>query len=153
MLFLFLFLVFFEFQALLDVFLSLPFLLAALNPTPKLSPWEYSGFALWLVALLGEAIADAQLTAFKRDPASHGQVCQRGLWGYSRHPNYFFEWLIWVAWALFALGSPYGWVAILCPLLQAFSAQQAITLASTPGPELSPRTWCTTGPCLLGVAS
>ena len=111
------FLAFFEFQALLDVFLSLPFLLAALDPTPKLSPWEYSGFALWLVALLGEAIADAQLTAFKRDPASHGQVCQRGLWGYSRHPNYFFEWLIWVAWALFALGSPYGWVAILCPLL------------------------------------
>jgi steroid 5-alpha reductase family enzyme len=111
------FLVFFEFQALLDVFLSLPFLLAALNPQAELSPLEYAGFALWFTALLGEAIADAQLAAFKRDPASRGQVCQSGLWRYSRHPNYFFEWLIWVAWAVFALASPYGWIAMLCPLL------------------------------------
>jgi steroid 5-alpha reductase family enzyme len=111
------FLAFFEFQALLDLFLSLPFLLAALNPEPTLSPLEYAGTALWLVALAGEALADAQLAAFKRDPASRGQVCQRGLWNYSRHPNYFFEWLIWVAWALFALASPYGWTAVLCPML------------------------------------
>jgi len=111
------FLVFFEFQALLDLFLSLPVLLAALNPKPALSALEYTGIALWIVAVTGEAIADAQLAAFKRDTTSHGQVCQRGLWNYSRHPNYFFEWLIWVAWALFALASPYGWLAILCPLL------------------------------------
>ncbi len=111
------FLVFFEFQALLDLFLSLPFLLAALNPKPVLSPLELTGFALWLVAVAGEALADAQLAAFKRDRSSPGQVCQRGLWNYSRHPNYFFEWLIWVAWALFALASPYGWIAPLCPLL------------------------------------
>lgn len=111
------FFVFFEFQALLDVFLSLPFLFAALNPKPQLSPLEYAGFALWLVAVIGEAVADAQLAAFKRDPASHGQVCQRGLWHYSRHPNYFFEWLVWVAWALYALASPHGWLAVLCPLL------------------------------------
>ena len=111
------FLAFFEFQALLDVFLSLPFLLAALNPVPKLSPLEHAGFALWLVSVLGEAAADAQLAAFKRDHASHGQVCQRGLWNYSRHPNYFFEWLVWLAWTLFALASPFGWMAILCPIL------------------------------------
>jgi len=111
------FLAFFEFQALLDLFLSLPFLQAALNPRPSLSPLEYAGFALWLVALAGEALADGQLAAFKHDSSSHGQVCQRGLWNYSRHPNYFFEWLIWVAWALFALASPYGWTALLCPAL------------------------------------
>jgi len=111
------FLAFFEFQALLDVFLSIPFLLAAVNPTPVLSAFEHAGFALWLVALSGEALADAQLAAFKRDPFRQGQVCQRGLWNYSRHPNYFFEWLVWVAWALFALASAYGWIAILCPLL------------------------------------
>ena len=103
--------------ALFGLFLSLPFLLAALNPAPTLSAFEYAGIALWLIALAGEAVADAQLAAFKRDPTSHGQVCQRGLWNYSRHPNYFFEWLIWVAWALFALASPYGWIALLCPLL------------------------------------
>jgi steroid 5-alpha reductase family enzyme len=111
------FLLFFEFQALLDLFLSLPFLLAALNPQPALSPLEYAGFALWIVALAGETIADAQLAAFKRDSSLRGEVCQRGLWKYSRHPNYFFEWLIWVAWALFALASPYGWIALLCPAL------------------------------------
>jgi steroid 5-alpha reductase family enzyme len=111
------FLAFFEFQALLDVFLSIPFLLAALNPSPALSSFEYAGFVLWLLALSGEALADAQLAAFKRDPFTHGQVCQRGLWNYSRHPNYFFEWLVWVAWALFALASAFGWIAILCPLL------------------------------------
>ena len=111
------FLAFFEFQALLDVFLSIPFLLAAVNPEPTLSTVEYAGLGLWLAAVVGEAVADAQLAAFKRDPASHGQVCQRGLWKYSRHPNYFFEWLIWVAWAWFALASPHGWLALLCPLL------------------------------------
>ncbi|MGA2414612.1 MAG: DUF1295 domain-containing protein [Candidatus Sulfotelmatobacter sp.] len=111
------FLAFFEFQALLDLFLSLPFLLAGVNRAPALSPLEYGGFALWLLALAGEATADAQLAAFKRDSSTHGQVCQRGLWNYSRHPNYFFEWLVWLAWALFALASPYGWVALLCPAL------------------------------------
>jgi steroid 5-alpha reductase family enzyme len=69
------------------------------------------------LALIGEAVADAQLAAFKRTPHAPGEVCQRGLWNYSRHPNYFFEWLIWVAWALFALASPYGWLAVACPLL------------------------------------
>ncbi len=111
------FLLFFEFQGLLDVVLSLPFLMAALNPAPTMSPLEYVGVAIWLVAIAGEAIADAQLAAFKRDPSSNGQVCQRGLWKYSRHPNYFFEWLVWLAWAVFAIASPYGWLAIICPLL------------------------------------
>jgi steroid 5-alpha reductase family enzyme len=111
------FLFFFEFQALLDVILSLPFLLAALNPSPTLHYLEYAAIALWIVAQSGEALADAQLAAFKRDPASRGTVCQRGLWNYSRHPNFFFEWLIWVAWALFALASPYGWLAMICPAL------------------------------------
>ena len=92
------FLVFFEFQALLDVLLSLPMLLAALNPTPQLTPLEYSGVGLWLIAVIGESTADAQLAAFKRDPDNRGRVCQAGLWRYSRHPNYFFEWFIWVAW-------------------------------------------------------
>ncbi|HEX4486214.1 MAG TPA: DUF1295 domain-containing protein [Terriglobales bacterium] len=114
------FLAFFEFQALLDVLLSLPFLLAALNPAPSLKGVEYAGIGLWLVSLVGEAIADAQLAAFKRLRPASNEVCQRGLWNYSRHPNYFFEWLIWVAWSLFALASPYGWLAILCPLLMLY---------------------------------
>ena len=73
------FLCFFEFQALLDVLLSLPMLLAALNPAPELSLLEYAGVALWLVAVIGESVADAQLTAFKRNPDNRGRVCQ---WDY-----------------------------------------------------------------------
>src|SRR5579863_6894908 len=78
------FLFFFEFQAVLDVLLSTPILLASLNPAPYLSALEYTGVGLWFVAVIGESLADAQLAAFKRDPANRGRVCQRGLWHYSR---------------------------------------------------------------------
>jgi steroid 5-alpha reductase family enzyme len=106
---------FFQLQAVSVVFLSAPFFLATLNPAPGLSRAEIAGTALWLVAISGEALADAQLAAFRRDPAQRGRVCAVGLWHYSRHPNYFFEWLIWVAYFVFACGSPYGWVAAVSP--------------------------------------
>lgn len=108
---------FFQFQAVLDVIFSLPLLLAAVNPDPRLSILELVGFGLWLVAVAGEATADRQLQRFKDRSESAGQVCREGLWGYSRHPNYFFEWLVWVAFFLFALPSPRGWIAIVCPAL------------------------------------
>lgn len=111
---------FFQFQALLLVVLSIPFLLAARNPAPELHPLELAAAVLWLVALVGETLADAQLAAFKRNSANRGRVCDVGLWGWSRHPNYFCEWLVWVAFALFALASPWGWVALYAPALMLF---------------------------------
>lgn len=111
---------FFQLQALLLVLLSAPFVLAAVNPAPALHAFEFAGAAVWFVALAGETVADAQLAAFKRDPANRGRVCDAGLWGWSRHPNYFFEWLVWVAFALFALASPSGWIALGCPALMLF---------------------------------
>jgi steroid 5-alpha reductase family enzyme len=111
------FLGFFEFQALLCVFLSGPFLFAAVNSSPLLGPLEYAGSGLWVVALIGEIAADTQLSRFKSKPGNRGKLCDVGLWKYSRHPNYFFESLIWIAYALFALGSPRGWIGILSPLL------------------------------------
>jgi steroid 5-alpha reductase family enzyme len=114
------FLLFFEFQALLCVVLSLPFLLAALNPEPGLSWMEYAAVALWCAALAGEAAADAQLQRFKSNPANHGKTCREGLWNYSRHPNYFFEWLIWVSYALYATASPYGYLAWSAPALMLY---------------------------------
>ena len=54
------------------------------------------------------------------DPATKGRVCSVGLWRYSRHPNYFFEWLIWVSFFFFALPAPWGWTTILCPALMLF---------------------------------
>ena len=106
---------FFQMQALSVVVLGVAFLTPCVNPTPALHPAEIVGALLWLTAVLGEAIADAQLAAFKREPTNKGRVCDAGLWHYSRHPNYFFEWLVWVAYCLVALASPWGWVACIGP--------------------------------------
>ncbi len=113
---------FFQLQGGLQVVLSLPFLLAFLNPNRQgwiagLGTWELIGLAFWIVGLSGEALADAQLSAFRNNPTQRGKVCQVGLWYYSRHPNYFFEWLIWLGYATFALGAPLGWLGFLAPLL------------------------------------
>jgi len=106
---------FFQLQAASIVLLGVGFLVSCINPTPQFQAWEIAGALLWLVALAGESTADRQLAAFKRAPANRGRVCNVGLWHYSRHPNYFFEWLVWVAFFVFALGSPLGWVAIIGP--------------------------------------
>ncbi len=114
------FLAFFQFQAVLCIVLSIPFLVAALNPRPQLTFLEYAAAGLWFAAFLGELLADRQLHAFKTNPANRGRTCRAGLWTYSRHPNYFFEWLIWVAFALFAMSSPYGDLALVSPILILF---------------------------------
>jgi steroid 5-alpha reductase family enzyme len=111
------FLAFYLFQALLDVALSIPFLLAARNPAPRIAPLEWLAVGLWIVAVAGESLADRQLAAFKARPESRGRTCRAGLWRYSRHPNYFFEWLIWVSFALFALASPDGYWGLISPAL------------------------------------
>jgi steroid 5-alpha reductase family enzyme len=111
------FLLFFEFQALLCIVLSVPFLAAARNPETSISVLEWTAVGLWIFAMAGEAVADAQLNGFKAKRVNKGRTCQVGLWRYSRHPNYFFEWLIWVAFALFALGSPGGLWGLISPLL------------------------------------
>jgi steroid 5-alpha reductase family enzyme len=114
------FLAFFLMQGLLDVFLASPFLLATVDPRPGFGAFEIGGALLWLMSVVGESLADAQLRRFKAVPANRGHVCREGLWSYSRHPNYFFEWLVWCGFSLFALGSPHGWVAIGCPALMLY---------------------------------
>ena len=112
---------FFLLQGALQVVLSLPWLLVVLDTTParqfSLGPLAWLGAAIWLVGLVGESIADRQLAQFRADPANQGKVCQAGLWNFSRHPNYFFEWLIWVGYATAALAAPWGWLGLLAPAL------------------------------------
>ena len=103
--------VFFQVQALWAVLFALPMLAAAANPAP-LGAWDALGAAVWALALAGEAIADRQLARFKADPAHRGQVCREGLWRYSRHPNYFFEWIHWWAYVAFAAGAPLWWLPL-----------------------------------------
>lgn len=75
---------------------------------------------IWLIAVLGEALADAQMAAFRRNPVNKGRVCRDGFWRYSRHPNYFFECLHWLAYLPLALGAPWGWTSLAAPLVMAF---------------------------------
>jgi steroid 5-alpha reductase family enzyme len=108
---------FFEAQAVLIALLSVPFVLVFINGEPGLGGFEYAGVLLWFVAMLGESVADGQLNRFRADPANQGKTCRVGLWRYSRHPNYFCEWSVWVAYFVYALGSPGGWMAVYAPAL------------------------------------
>lgn len=110
------FLAFFLFQGLLDLVLAVPFLVALLDPSP-LGLIHFLAAGLLVLSVGGEAAADAQLKRFKARPGTQGLVCREGLWAFSRHPNYFFEWLAWVAFALLALPSPWGWLGLVSPLL------------------------------------
>ena len=111
------FLAFFELQALIALMFSIPFLLAAFADDPQISALEWAGLCVALIGIVGEAIADAQAQAFKGRPPSNQKILDVGLWRYSRHPNYFFEIVTWVGFALAAVDLPLGWMALLCPIL------------------------------------
>lgn len=107
---------FFQAQAVVALLFSLPFWAAAQSPVSGWTAWWTAGIVIWLIAVTGEAVADRQLQAFRSDPSNRGQTCRRGLWGWSRHPNYFFEWLHWFAYIALATGSPYWWLTLVGPL-------------------------------------
>lgn len=111
---------FFQFQALLVALFALPPLIIMLHPQPSLRVADYAGAIIWLIALIGESVADRQLAAFRRNPANRGKTCRVGLWRYSRHPNYFFEWVHWWAYCAMALGVAGGWLTLLGPALMLF---------------------------------
>lgn len=105
-------------QAVILAFVALP-LHAALSPgaPAALQPLDFAGIALWLAGLAFEAVGDAQLAAFKRDPANRGRVMDRGLWAWTRHPNYFGDATLWWGFGLFALATPGAWWTLAGPLL------------------------------------
>lgn len=92
---------------------------AAHNPAPGLGMGDGLGIALLVIAIAGEGIADRQLAHFRSDPNNHGRVCDVGLWSVSRHPNYFFQWLGWLAFAVIAIvpepACGWGWTALAGP--------------------------------------
>lgn len=110
----------FWFQGCLATFLTLPFFIAASDPNPGWTLLQLAGIAVYLIGFIGETIADRQLKSFKQTH-SDLDVCNQGLWRYSRHPNYFFEWVIWIGFALFATASSvtnsWGYFAWTAPAL------------------------------------
>ncbi len=110
------FLFFFQIQALAVVICSLPFAAIASDTRQLLGVSDLLGISLWTVSLLGETIADYQLALFKDDPTNRGQACRSGLWRYSRHPNYFFEWLHGLSYVVLTLHTDYFWLTSLVAL-------------------------------------
>jgi steroid 5-alpha reductase family enzyme len=110
---------FLQIQALVSTLLAVAIGLAANRPGPALTAGDLVGVVIALVSVGGEALADRQLAAFRRNPANAGRVCDIGLWGWSRHPNYLFEWLGWFAYPAFAIDLsgawPQGWLALAAP--------------------------------------
>jgi steroid 5-alpha reductase family enzyme len=108
---------FLQIQAAAAALLSLSILLAAHNPAPFPGLFDALGILVMLGAVAGEGLADEQLRRFKANPANKGRVCDTGLWGWSRHPNYFFEWLGWIGYFLIAIAGfwPWGWLALSGP--------------------------------------
>jgi steroid 5-alpha reductase family enzyme len=100
-------------------FLLLSVLAAARHPGAGLTLQDGLATLILLGAVIGEGVADHQLATFKINTANRGRVCDTGLWAWSRHPNYFFEWLGWCAWPMFAidLGGDWhwGWLALTAP--------------------------------------
>ena len=66
---------------------------------------------MWVISIAGESLADRQLSAHRSRPENRGRTCRTGLWAYSRHPNYFFEWLHWWSYVLLSLGAAYWWLS------------------------------------------
>jgi steroid 5-alpha reductase family enzyme len=105
----------FGLQAVLAWIVAAP-LFAALASRGPLGALDAAGLALALFGLAFEAVADAQLARFKADPAHRGRVMDRGLWRYSRHPNYFGEACFWWGLGLVAVAAG-AWWALASPLL------------------------------------
>lgn len=111
---------FFQAQAISVILLALPFLMIAVDIDSSWSLWETAGMVIALTGILGEGRADAQMARFKAGNSDSRAVCQDGLWHYSRHPNYFFEAMIWVGFYTYACGSSLGWTMIHAPAMILF---------------------------------
>jgi len=109
------FFVFFQAQALFVVFFSLPFAFIALDPGSGFGAVAWLGIALWAVGNAGTIVSDLQLARWRAKPANDGKTARDGLWSWSRHPNYFFEWVSWCGNALVASTAPWGWIAWAVP--------------------------------------
>ncbi|MEM0950718.1 MAG: DUF1295 domain-containing protein [Cyanobacteria bacterium P01_H01_bin.74] len=107
----------YQLQGLLMLLISVPVYLVFSNPATPVSPMQSAAAVVMVFAVVCEALSDEQLRQFKANPANKGTVCQAGFWNYSRHPNYFFQWLFWVGVFVFVLPYPWGWTMAYVPLL------------------------------------
>ena len=109
--------VFFQGQVIIVALFCLPFIAAASNPHLIFDFRFILAILLFVISVFGEALADRQLAVFRGNPDNKGRTCRSGLWAYSRHPNYFFEWLHWFSYVLLAIGSPHFLFSLVGPVV------------------------------------
>ena len=129
------FFIFFQAQGALDAVLALSFAALCARPGP-LGAADAAGATVWLAAVTGETAADRQLAVFRADTANKGKTCRAGLWNLSRHPNYFFEWLHWLAYAAMA---PTDWRIWVSPALMLFFLFKVSGIPATEAQALKSR--------------
>lgn len=110
------YLFFFLFQGCASFVLSIPFAFVALSDKP-LGLLDGIALLLFIFAFYLQVKSDQIIHRFRQNPNNRHEVCREGPWGWTRHPNYFSEWLIWISYALLALSAPYGWLGVISPLL------------------------------------
>ena len=106
-------------QAPASALLSISVVLAARRPEADLDLRDAIGAAIFLIAIIGETLADSQMKRFRTDPENKGKVMGQGLWAWSRHPNYFFQWLGWMAYPAMVLdlAHPVTWLSLMAPVV------------------------------------
>jgi steroid 5-alpha reductase family enzyme len=107
-------------QAIFIVLFSLPFLPVVGSSVSPFVLWDVLAVAVWLTAVIGESLADRQLARWRALKENRGRTCRYGLWRYSRHPNYFFEWIHWWTYVFLAFGSSCWWLALFGPVSMLF---------------------------------
>lgn len=106
-------------QAVILWIVAFPLLPAVAHSDTSTAFWLPAGLALWLPGMFFETVGDWQMARFRADPANHGKVMDRGLWRYTRHPNYFGDICVW--WGLYLMAVPAGgWWTLFAPLLMSF---------------------------------
>lgn len=111
---------FYQAQGIAALILSLPFFLAAGAAPSAPGITDNLAVGLWLIGMVGVSVADRQLARFRSDPGNRGRTCREGLWRTSRHPNYFFEWILWCGFALLAWPAVWGWLGMASPMILLF---------------------------------
>lgn len=103
-------------QGIFMLLIAAPLLVVGAAASPALGAMDWAGIAVWLVGFAFETVGDAQLARFLSGPAREGRIMDRGLWAWSRHPNYFGEATMWWGLGLIALSAPGGWMGLAGPV-------------------------------------
>lgn len=130
---------FYQSQAFFAVFFALPSLVVAWHPLGRMTGSDLAGALVWVISVGNTILADRQLARFRSRPENRGRTCREGWWRYSRHPNYFFEWLHWWSYVALAAWAPYWWITLLAPAVMLYLLFRVTGIPPTEAQALASR--------------